>query len=535
MKRLIAGSMLAALFLSLAACGSEKDVPEVMPHQDFASQEEESAIRIFSAAPEQVEYPLEEENAAISITFPYASDLALQGDQGLLAAWQEATGVAIEPDPIPWQDYNKTINSYVSTMDLADVTVSVDDYLLGEDVEAYLELSELLEENAPNYLAAVNALPGGPGTVTEDDGTLWRMYQLYDSPQLLDGFGLMLRQDYLEQLGMEPPETYEEYHDYFLAVKDAFQPDQPFRMLPNGVTYCNNFSAGFGISLGSKTYGHGFYQVEGQVHYGALEPGFTEYLTLLHDWYQEGILNSQFLDFAEVGSNSYLIDLANHSYGAFFLPLSSCDTLLGMCDYPITPGMDPVKESEEMTHLAAAPAAICYGPGFSISATAEEPALVVRALDWLYTEEGFYAASYGREGETYTVQNGIPEFTESIQENGQSLEDAILANTGDSLAGRMAGETRWLKARGDLAVLETWNRQKDTAYMIPECTRMTQEESEDYTARAVDISTYVDSVIPQFILGEKPLEELPEVQEKVRELGIENCLALWQTALDRSR
>lgn len=535
MKRLTALLLFAAMLSGLTACGSEKDVPEVMPKQDFESEEELFADQVFTASPEAVEYPMAEE-ASFSLTYP-VSELTKQGQTRFLETWQKAAGVTIEANAVPAESYEMQVVYNVSAGDIRDVTMYANQYLFDEDADTYLELREVLSENAPNYIAAVNALPDGPYVAYEEDGTIWRMLQLYDTPQLMDGFGLMLRQDYLEELHMEAPETYADYHDYFLAVKDTFHADQPFRMLPSGVTGCNNFSAGFGISLGSRTMCHGFYQVDGTVHYGALEQGFTDYLMLLHGWYQEGIINSKFLDEADVGSNSYLIDIANHDYGGFFLPLSAVDTLEGMCSYPITPGMDPVRKSGDWTHLAANSATIRYGTGFTLSADCEDPALVVRALDWLYTEEGFLAASYGTEGESYTVKDGKPEYTDLILNNpeGLDLPEAICAYTSIDLAGRMAAENLKLRQAEGREVLEVWNRQKDTAYMISEGVKMTQEESEDYTARAADISTYVDSLIPQFILGERDLEEIPKVQEKIREMGIEECMEFWQTALDRYR
>ena len=58
-------------------------------------------------------------------------------------------------------------------------------------------------------------------------------------------------------------------------------------------------------------------------------------------------------------------------------------------------------------------------------------------------------------------------------------------------------------------------------------------ESEEYTALAADISTYIDSLIPQFITGERPLSDIPAVQEQIRSWDVDRCIELWQEALDR--
>ena len=46
-------------FILLSGCGSEKDVPEAMPHQDFASNSAEVQNDVFQSSPAPVSYPLE--------------------------------------------------------------------------------------------------------------------------------------------------------------------------------------------------------------------------------------------------------------------------------------------------------------------------------------------------------------------------------------------------------------------------------------------------------------------------------------------
>ena len=50
---------------------------------------------------------------------------------------------------------------------------------------------------------------------------------------------------------------------------------------------------------------------------------------------------------------------------------------------------------------------------------------------------------------------------------------------------------------------------------------------------AADFSTYVDSVIPQLITGEISLDEIPAIQQSIRDMGADDCIALWQAELDR--
>ncbi len=520
--------ILPFLFLVfLCGCGSQKDVPEAMPHQNFASDSAASQHSVFQSSPAEVAYPLEDA-PALTLYYPLSADALPAGDQQLLSAWENATGASINAIGIPAEDYQKTLNMDLSAGEIPDLLLNVPSYMMTEDVDAVLELSDWITKYAPNYISAVNELDGGPRSVVDSEGKIFSMCILMDHPAILSGFGLVLRQDWMEELGAITPETYDDYHDLLLAMKDAYQPAQPLRIPERGVTDYNNFCAGFGVSLGSRSASHGFYQVDGTVRYGPLEEGFTQYLTLMHQWYQEGIINSKFLDFTDFGSNSYLIELSTGDCGAFFLPLTAYDTLEGMCSFPITPAMDPVQKSGDTTHLASDCATVVWGPGYSVSTMCEHPELAVMALDWLYTPEARALSAYGTEGVSYEITGKQPTFTALVQNDPSTQLSNYAAMT---LGACIAPECVSLLSSSN--AMEVWNRQKDDACMIPQGVQMTQEDSEEYTALAADISTYIDSLIPQFITGERPLSDIPAVQEQICSWDVDRCIELWQEALNR--
>lgn len=150
------------------------------------------------------------------------------------------------------------------------------------------------------------------------------------------------------------------------------------------------------------------------------------------------------------------------------------------------------------------------------------------ALDWLYTPEARFLSAYGTEGISYELIDKQLAFTALIREDPVNQLPAYTALT---LGSSIAQESIRLLSGSD--VLDVWNQQKDAAYMIPQGAQMTQEDSEEYTALAADISTYIDSLIPQFITGERPLSDIPAAQEKIRSWDVDRCIELWQEALDR--
>lgn len=524
-----ASALLVVLALLLAGCGSVEDVPLELQTKEFQNERLEAKSAILNAQPAEAQYPLTEEVLELTLMYPLETDAALEGDMAFVKTMEETTGVTMKLDAVPSTQYQGSLNSEIGAGCPHDIYMDVPDQYLGEEFGAFLELSDLVTEQAPNYISAVNSIYDGYQAVIEDDGGIWRMYQFYDQPQMLYGYGAVARQDWMEETGFSELETYDDIHDYLMAVKDRYQPSQPFRLPQTGVTGYDNFTAGFGVSVGSGTSAKGFYQVDGQVKFGAMEQGFQNYLTLMGSWYNEGLITIDFLNTVDVYSNSYLIELTADPSGLWFLPASSFSLLQEMSGYPITPVMDPVQSSGDQTHISAAPATNIYGGGYSLSLSSAEPELAIRALDWLYSGQ---AVDIGNFGTLATSNDGQPVWAEEVSEAMSSVE-LFYANTSMSLPGIMLAERQKITLVSRTTILEVWNRQKDSAYMLPSGISFTTEEQEEYSVLVADISTYVDSLIPSFIIGEMEISDLETMKTTLKEMKIDRCLEIWQRAYDR--
>ena len=62
---------------------------------------------------------------------------------------------------------------------------------------------------------------------------------------------------------------------------------------------------------------------------------------------------------------------------------------------------------------------------------------------------------------------------------------------------------------------------------------MTIEESEKFYGTYNDIDTYIDENLLSFIIGTTPLSEFDSFKETLISMGIEDCIAIKQDALDR--
>ena len=524
MKRLSA--LLLILILLLSACGGSQT--QTVSDGSVISEDTPKQIETpFDATPVEPDYPLVNEPTELCLLFPLQGEEINEGMEALFSAFEETTGITLSLKPLPTADYLMDINTMIASGEMPDLIMSAPEYMMDPELSGILmPLDDLIAEYAPNYIRTANNCYDGVLSLIEESGEIMRLYRFYDEPRVTPSIGAVIRADWLDELEMAPPETYEDYHQLLMAMKNKYEPKLPFRMLPAGLINGDNFSAGFGISLGSRSAFNGFYQQDGIVKYGMLEESFTEYVTMMRQWFDEGLITLAYTDLVDLGSNSYLIDLSTGESGVFFVPISAYKTLESICEFPLTPGMDPVMNAGEISHLANSRATSIYSAGLSIPEICENPELAMQAADWFYSEEAAQLGNYGVEGKSYTMENGVPEFSEI------SLEE-ILQYTTD-IQGIILNERIELVLENYTELFTVWNRQKDTIYMLPDV-YLDEDEVYRYEEVMLDVGTYADGCVAKLISGDLPISEIPNVQARLKEMEIEEIIDMLQKALDSYR
>lgn len=519
MKRM--SLVVLALVLLLSAC---RGAGGQAASEASKGKKETSVESPFHGCPEVPEYPLTDQPTELRLLFPIQGEAIPAGTEKLFSAFEETTGITLDLYPVPANDYLMDINTMIASGEVPDLILSAPDYMLDPDMsDVLLPLDDLVCEYAPNYIRAANQCYDGVLSLVEESGQIMRLYRFFEEPITVPSLGAVIRADWLEELEMEPPETYEDYHQLLSAMKSEYDPELPFRMFSQGLAGGDNFTAGFGISLGSETAYNGFYQQDGVVKYGMLEAGLTEYVTMMRQWFEEGLITLSYTDLADVRSNSYLIELSTGESGVFFVPTSSYKILEELCDFPLVPAMDPVQNPGDVSHLTSSRPTAIYGGGLSISTFCETPELAVQAADWFYSEEAARIGGYGIEGESYRMENGVPEYTElSLLQLGQYTSD---------IQGIIPNDWVQMKLGDYTEIFSVWNQQKDSRDMLPELF-LNEDQRERYGAIMVDVGTYADGCVAQLVSGDMPISQIPDVQARLKEMGLEEIMAMLQEALD---
>jgi putative aldouronate transport system substrate-binding protein len=184
------------------------------------------------------------------------------------------------------ESFNLMMNTqeYQDIMTMSYASTSLDKYV--ED-EVIIDATDFIKHSMPNYMSWMNDDPTLKKDVTTDYGKMAAVYSIFDEPNIMWG-GIAMRQDFLDDLGESVPETYDDWHRVLTGFKNLGV-EAPMML----------HFAGFNpISQGVECGGYGvnntFFMRNGKVAYGPVEPGFKEYVTMMNQWYTEGLIDKDF-------------------------------------------------------------------------------------------------------------------------------------------------------------------------------------------------------------------------------------------------
>ncbi|NTV91198.1 MAG: ABC transporter substrate-binding protein, partial [Clostridiales bacterium] len=170
-----------------------------------------------------------------------------------------------------------------------------------------------------------------------------------------------------------------------------------------------------------------------------------------------------------------------------------------------------------------------------ITADCKEPEIAARWIDYMFSEEGSLLLNYGIEGDTFTMVDGKPQFTDKIVKNPEGLSVEQCRNK--YLANAWAKVYDWntvyqsnsakVKEAGSI-----WKANMDYAWIMPPVT-ITSDEGAEQSGIMGDINTYISEMIIKFIMGAEPLSKYDEFVNRVKEMNIDKVIQIQQAALDR--
>lgn len=547
-KKLVALLLSLALVLSLGACGgnggsstSSEASPSSTTEESGAAAESGDESQAETAETGEFQLPIVDEPTTLSYFVADDSNAAIMttdwNDNEFYQEMERRTGVHLEFEMVSSADYQTNFNLMIASGNLADmIYVGASYYAEGVDAAIddgyFLDLTDLVDEYMPNYERIRTSDVQYELLSTTDSGRLGAVYELRQSKQG-PWLGLWIRQDWLDDLGLETPVTFDDYHEVLTAFKNEKGATAPLIL---------NFSGSdgeFGTMSGGLNVLNSWQLDEtGKVNFGPYMDAWKEYVTIMHQWYTEGLIDPDFMATDErTADMAKVVTGASGLFAALYTMPSVYEAASEDPNMNLAPVNPPVMNEGDEGHIRLRDS---YTSGnTAISADSENWEVALRWLDYLYTDEGALLANYGVEGDTFEFnEDGEPEFTDKIlaNENGWTMTQTVASYLCPSAG--IANWSDWTRELAgvpekDQACYDVWSEFSDD-WRLPSSVTLTQEESTERAALYADISTIVKEQTAQFISGALDIEENWDAYISALEAsGMERAIEITQAAYDR--
>lgn len=462
-----------------------------------------------------------------------------QGETPLAKELSKATGLEVEYIHPSGASLSEQFNIIIASDDMPDIMQYYWNTYPGGASKAIkdgviIDLNTV-KDKIPNYMKYLSENKEVRALTSTVNGELPVFAFVRGDDSLLVSQGIAMRKDWLEDLGLESPQTIEEFENVLRQFKEKKGAKAP--LFANLATFTNGFFTG---AFNTK---FDYYNDNGTIKYGPMEPQFKEFVTLMNKWCKEGLLNPESftLDSAKQDSN-----LLNGTTGAMVMSIGGGigKYLTAAPDdkFDLVGVLNPVLKKGALNEFGAceSPVPNIAQTYTAITANADNLEGALKFLDFGYSDEGHMIYNFGIEGESYNMEDGYPKYVENITNNpdGYAMNVMLGQYTCSYSGGPFVQDKRYMEQYGgrpqQRAAWDTWETTNAKAHNLPSLTMyFVGEEQTDYAMINNSISTYAQEMVTKFILGTEPLSNYDKMVEELKTRGIEKAIKINQNAYDR--
>ncbi|WP_169086040.1 extracellular solute-binding protein [Paenibacillus sp. PL91] len=402
-----------------------------------------------------------------------------------------------------------------------------------------IKLNDLIDQHAPNLKKILEENPLIAKQIKADNGDIYVFPNLKvgDHGKYKTFSGQMIRKDWLDELGLQLPETIDEWELVLKTIKEkkGVIPYTSEKDTLLGSKSSMDFIGAYGI-------GKDFYLNGDKIQYGPLQPAFKDYLARMQKWYQEGLIDPDYASNdnkakeAKItsGKAASTFGYIGGSMGAWLPSLQQADpkAMLSAVQYPVLNKGDEPKFTETGWDYS--------NTGAVITSANKNPEATIKALDYLFSEEGAMLKNFGIDGTTYTLVDGQPKFTDLIMKNpdglpiGQAMAKNFIANypfpgPDDD---RYNDQYYSLDAQKEAVKAYAKFAKNSASVLIPPVS-LTPEEASEFSKIMTDVDTYRSEIVTKLIMGTSSLDSFDKAIEQFKKMGIERAIEIQQAAFDR--
>ena len=412
-----------------------------------------------------------------------------------------------------YSDYETKMNTLLAANQLPDLFTiwgNVSDVV---GTGCLMELSDLINQYAPNIQKDYENIP--ELSRYKMDGGIYTLAQIRRDDNWEQGSVPCIRTDLLKEQGLAVPKTWEELYDVLEELSKAY---------PDSIAYGTRGDDRLLFNYMSPIKGlggdYGLYQDEDNVwHMGLLEDSYRDALQYIHRMYQSGILDNEYLI---VSADDWKSGLGTGKYLFYYDNPVFLDTLnKTLRETNPDAKLEPIMflENEEGKTVNYGHPNNYYNV-WGISADTENKEVLMKFVDWLYSEQGGYLMNYGIEGTHWEMVDQKPQFLDSVVEEYKSRTGDPTYEAGSEIGiGDLFLDMSWYSnydAAFKSTSEESWTRENihkvyvnnmDCVIQQPIEPPYTAEESARITEINQSYMDYSKTEINKFISGERSFED----------------------------
>ena len=435
---------------------------------------------------------------------------------------EDQTKIHLDVQTPPGNDYEAAVNLIVSSGEMPD-------FMLVPNVAAanrygqkgaFEDISKYFDK-LPNFKKYLQARPELQAAIVSADGKYYFFPNSGLEKQLRQSW--LYREDIFKKHGLAVPKNYEELGGVLKKLKELYPDSYP-------LTFFNKLDAIGRIAANFNTSAAQYYDYDKKEwRYGPIEDNYKTLVEYMNKFYKAGYIPPDFM--AHQRKQHQDLFAQNKSF-------ITADAIGLIDEYTEPLGKAvPGFQLSYMPPPAGGPNGVQKMPyegletrGFAVASTTKNMDAVLRYFDFMYSDEGIRTASWGKEGETYTVENGKnkfkPEFT--------SFAD-LRIKTGIITPGSYAAMD--FDAYVDLSSAPLKSAfQTVESYETKPQPRPALNESEIEILSTVGeaVTKHRDENIAKFIIGQRNLSEWDQYVEEAKKLGVQKVLDVYKTAYERT-
>ena len=453
----------------------------------------------------------------------------------------EETGVNIEwIFPPAGTDGAQAFNVMLASDTLPDIIW----WGLMKDAERLMEegvirdLTEYMPEYSPAYYKFLKSKDIYDKYMKTDSGKYYGYGFFREDGGWNDSYlGPVIRQDWLDELGLKTPETISDWDNVIRAFKDKYNAVLSFAW--------SRFKS-TGISGAFGAYGAIDFQMyideNNKVQLAQAQEEWKNYMAKLNEWWEAGLIDQDVMTTDDRAAQTKALN------GVMGISITSMGQLTNWRNDAAQAGNGanwvglqyPKGDDGTLSMVFGGPG---IGDSVSVITTScpyEKLEIAMRLLAYAYTDEGFLYWNFGKKGVSWDYdENGEPQFTELVTNDPEGLNNAISKYSGSVWSGSCIQATKLLYLKNSKEAVEAndlWyypNKEVAENWKFPTGVTFTTDESNELDELVNAISTYVSEMAVKFITGEESLDNFDEYLATLESMGLPRVLEIYQTAYDR--